>query len=123
MNGNNNDNNNNNSNMNVDESEYISSNILSDGISILGSLPNNGTLLSISNDGFGIIKQPVKYNLKHAKTPLNYRDGPNYVQKVENILMSLKQFQKKLPPFEFTEKRKSQVIMCRKKTKASRLEE
>ena len=123
MNGNN-DNNNNNSNMNVDESEYTSSsNILSDGISILASLPNNGKLISINNDGFGIIKQPVKYNLKHAKTPLNYRDGPNYVQKVENILMSLKQFQKKLPPFEFTEKRKSQVIMCRKKAKASRFSE
>jgi len=62
--------------------------------SILKGLPRSGNLEHIVNNGDGYIKQPKTYELKHAKEPLNYRDGPNYVQKVENYMMSIAEYQK-----------------------------
>ena len=60
---------------------------------ILNGLPNYGKLDNIVNNGDGYIKQPKLYELKHSKEPLNYRDGPNYVQKIEHHMMSLTEYQ------------------------------
>lgn len=105
-------------NMKIDM-KLVSEERINQNNSILSSLPNNGNLVVINNDGHGIIKQPMKYELKHARIPLNYREGPNIVQQVESYLMSLAQFQKKLP-MEFNEKRKSNKTVLNKKTKVSR---
>lgn len=104
-------------NMKIDM-KLISEERINQNNSILSSLPSNGNLVMINNDGHGIIKQPMKYDLKHAIIPLNYREGPDIVQQVESYIMSLAQFQKKLP-MEFNEKRKSNVTFV-KKTKVSK---
>ena len=97
--------------MNTDESNYGGSSNMS---SLLSSLPNNGKLVTILNDGQGIIKKPAQYNFKHAREPLNYRE----VQRVENSLISLKQYQKMIAVKN--EKRKPQVIIAHKRTKTAR---
>jgi hypothetical protein len=97
--------------MNTDESNCGGSSNMS---SLLSSLPNNGKLVTILNDGQGIIKKPAQYNFKHAREPLNYRE----VQRVENSLISLKQYQKMIAVKN--EKRKPQVIIAHKRTKTAR---
>ena len=56
---------------------------------ILDGLPCNGKLKKLIKKDDGYIKQPKISELKHATEPFNYIDGPNYVQKVENNVMSI----------------------------------
>ena len=83
--------------------------------SILASLPNNGNLVHIVKDGRGIIKDPVKYDLKHAKVPLNYM----FVQRVENRLTSLRDYQKMYQ--NDLKRRNESAVLARRKRKLARL--